>query len=102
MKRAILPILLMLLPILASAETVEIDGIWYNLVSKAKKAEVTQNPNYYSGKVVIPKNVTYEGKEYSVESIGEKAFTYCYDLTSITIPNSVTSIGDYAFRYVTN
>ena len=30
-------------------------------------------------------------------SIGERAFYELYSLTSITIPNSVTSIGDYAF-----
>ena len=34
----------------------------------------------------------------SVTSIGEYAFWYCYSLTSITIPKSVTSIGDGAFR----
>ena len=33
----------------------------------------------------------------SVTSIGNSAFYYCSRLTSITIPNSVTSIGDYAF-----
>ena len=33
----------------------------------------------------------------SVTSIGNYAFYYCYRLTSITIPNSVTSIGNYAF-----
>lgn len=32
-----------------------------------------------------------------VTSIGEYAFSYCYPLTSITIPNSVTEIGKYAF-----
>ena len=34
----------------------------------------------------------------SVTSIGNYAFSTCSGLTSVTIPNSVTSIGDYAFR----
>ena len=33
----------------------------------------------------------------SVTSIGANAFSYCSSLTSITISNSVTSIGEYAF-----
>ena len=33
----------------------------------------------------------------SVTSIGEWAFSYCSSLTSVTIPNSVTSIGNNAF-----
>ena len=32
-----------------------------------------------------------------VTSIGDWAFSWCSGLTSITMPNSVTSIGDYAF-----
>lgn len=81
----------------ANAEAVEIDGIYYNLVSKAKTAEVTSNPNKYSGEVVIPETVEFEGATYRVTSIGDPAFGNCTGLTSITIPNSVTSIGEYSF-----
>lgn len=43
--------------------------------------------------IIIPS--TYEGKP--VVSIGEKAFK-SNSLTSIEIPNSITSIEDYAFQ----
>lgn len=38
----------------------------------------------------------------SVTSIGDYAFNDCKKLTSITIPDGVTSIGDYAFADCTN
>ena len=38
----------------------------------------------------------------SVTTIGSFAFGYCTSLTSITIPNSVTMIGSYAFFYCTS
>ena len=72
---------------------------------------VASGNNYYSGinGVLFNKKKTElirypEGKSQtsytipnSVTSIGNYAFEYCTGLTSITIPNSVTSIGNYAF-----
>ena len=93
-----------LLTLTASADAVEIDGIWYNLVGKSKTAKVTRNPSVseytgcYSGNVIIPSKVTYESIEYSVTTIGDGTFKGSYGLTSISIPNSVVSIGDEAFQ----
>lgn len=53
--------------------------------------------NEYICNVVIPESVTYNDATYPVTSIGGDAFCDCSDLTSVTIPNSVTSIGNHAF-----
>jgi len=97
MKKHLLFFLFMLLPMAASAQSVEIDGIYYYL-SWDNTASVIGNPNQYSGSVVIPEKVTFENVEYFVTSIGSYAFSYCSGLTSVTIGNSVTSIGNYAFE----
>ena len=55
------------------------------------------NKSSYSGNVVIPEEVIYEGHVYKVTSIGSMAFCNCSGLTSVTIPNGVVSIQDEAF-----
>ena len=102
MKKQLLLFVLMLLPMIASADAVEINGIYYILDSQTKTAEVTSHANKYfankyTGDIVIPNIVAYEGTTYDVTSIGEEAFWYCTGVTSVTIPNSVTTIGYDAF-----
>ena len=88
----------MLLPLVASAQNkVEIDGIWYNLTAENKTAEVASSPTKYSGDLVILDAVEFEGKSYSVTSIGNNAFASCNMLGSIIIPDGVISIGNNAF-----
>ena len=95
-------VLLLLSVTTATAHDFEVGGIYYNILSEeGKTVEVTFDYSYsneYTGSVVIPESVTYEGITYSVTSIGASAFSKCSGLTSLTIPNSVTSIGKSAFN----
>ena len=82
------------------ALSTEIDGVNYDFNAETKQATViAKSSGKYSGEIVIPESVEYGGTTYRVTSIGNSAFSDCYDLTSVTIGNSVTSIGDYAFMF---
>ena len=54
---------------------------------------ITDCDNSAEGELVIPNEI--EG--LPVRSIGRGAFAYCRDLTSIIIPDGVTSIGGAVF-----
>ena len=98
MKKLLFLSILMLLPMLASADPVEIGGICYNLVEETKEAEVSPGPNNYNiVDLTIPESVEYEGVTYNVTSIGSEAFYYCTGLKSVTISKYVATIGNQAF-----
>ena len=84
------------------AHDFEIDKIYYNILSDTT-VEVTYGGDSYwetysADTIIIPSVVTYNGTSYSVVRIGSLAFYSC-NISSITIPNSITSIGHNAFRY---
>ena len=102
MKKILFTFMLMLLATLeASAWDFWSGGIYYNITSTSNKSvEVTyKNTDYnnYSGKIDIPATVNYNGNTYVVTAIGSHAFYQCYDLAYVSIPNTVTSIGEDAF-----
>lgn len=74
--------------------------IYYNFINDGTELEVTKVPingESYTGAVVIPESVIYEGKTLKVTCLGEEAFYNCWYLTAITIPNGVTRIREQAF-----
>ncbi len=95
-------LLLSSVPLTANAHDFEVGGIYYlidgtNATVTYRGSSYNEYSNEYSGNVVIPESVTYNGATYSVTSIGNYAFQNCSSLTSVTIGNSVISIGFAAF-----
>ena len=77
-----------------------VEGIFYNIIN-SNQVEVTYNIyrhpyGSYSGTVQIPETVNYNNVIYQVTSIGYEAFTYSW-IDHLTIPNSVTTIGENSF-----
>ena len=89
----------------ANAHDFEVDGIYYNITSSTdltvavtfRGSKYDSYSNEYSGEIVVPHDVIYNGNTYRVMGINGYAFYYCRNLVSITISEGVTSIGAYAF-----
>ena len=54
--------------------------------------------SYYAGDVVIPDTACYQGYKYPVKRIGAYAFSSCFELTSVSLPQTITEIGEGAFN----
>lgn len=75
----------------------ENDGSTIYYTVKGISATVVSGDEQYSGNIIIPTTVSYDGKEFSVVAVGSFAFSECADLNSVSLPSSLLSIGDYAF-----
>ena len=107
MKKILILIVTLFFNVSIWAYDIEVDGICYNFLQDNEVEVTTKGPRagvYYSGEIVIPSTITYDGKNYNVTSIGERAFWSSKEnssLTSVTIPEGVISIGDLAFHNCT-
>lgn len=92
----------------AASQDVCIDGVYYRLVCSGHTATVMNSAFLessqgasYSGEVVIPATVDYEGITYSVTTIAPYAFYFCQSVTTVTLGSNLQSIGDDAFGWCT-
>ena len=101
-KRAFLLVLLALSALAGMAQTTfTVGDLNYRVNDDNVSVTVTGHVDGYNaqGALNIPESLSYEGHDYAVTVIGNTAFMYCFYLTSLTIPNSVTTIEEGAFAY---
>ncbi|ELI6453895.1 leucine-rich repeat domain-containing protein [Flavobacterium psychrophilum] len=86
-----------LMPFLGIAQNFTANGIKYTITSSVAPftVSVAKNPGF-TGVAEIPETIAYNSENYAVTAIGTGAF-HSSRLTSVTIPNSVTTIGRSAF-----
>ena len=101
--------LLLILTSLLTITAQEVDGIYYSFNEELGEAVVTYRgaeedgwmyfsaSELYVDDVVIPAEVTYNGKSYSVTGIGTNAFAGSKHLTSLSLPSTITYFGEDVF-----
>ena len=100
-------------------QTIEVDGIYYKIAKASDALNGIEQTIYqsdvevavvceaekgheYSGDIVIPSSITYDGKTYPVACVAECAFAEYKgwngkEIRSVVMPNSVVAIGEEAF-----
>ena len=91
------------------ASTFEVEGISYSVISAEAQAistysvsddfdvKVIAGESKYTGKISVPEMVNHFSNAYTVTHIDAYAFSGCVDLSAITLPTSIESIGNGAF-----
>ena len=102
MKRTLFVLFSALMQIWAFAYDWEVNGIYYNIIGKDSLAVTYAGTSYkavkeYSAEIVIPETVCIENTYYKVVAIEPSAFRENYELISVVLPNTITSIGSNAF-----
>ena len=92
--RVILLISTIIISAKAYAYDFMVDSMYFNIESiDEMTCAITYGDKEYTGELVIPEKVTYKGRTLTVTTIESEAFSGCSGLTSINIPNFVTTIG---------
>jgi len=87
----------MMMPMQRVSAATTTNGKFYYEVSGSNATITGMVDTNTSGFLEIPDTINDGTSTYEVTTIGDNAFDRCTRLTGVTIPDSVTSIGNYAF-----
>lgn len=101
----LITLMMLLGAVSASALALDINTLAYDFkVNEYGNATLVKVTNAFilESDVVVPSVATIDGVKYTVQGIGSAAFLNCDRVTSITIPEGVTTIGSRAFAGCTS
>lgn len=78
-----------------ASDFVTVDG--FKFLVDTDKDEATLLANGYSGEVVVPEKVTWEGVDYPVVAFSDQCF-YNSSVSTVKIPNTVVILGEACFK----
>lgn len=92
-------VMLLASSMVVKAEVIEatVGDLNYEIDTDLKEATVIWGEYEGFTDLVIPANVNYEGVDYAVTAIGDDAFRGIESITSVTLPNTLVTIGAGAF-----
>ena len=97
MKKQFLSIFVLLFSLaIANAQKVDpvftVNGINYRITSLSPNEVEVAKHESFTGVANIPATVSYMDNSYTVSAIGEQAFLRCLNLTSVSMPNTIKTI----------
>ena len=98
MKKYLLFLVALMLSTVVNAQFFEYKGIIFSVISEEEHTARVDINSQLSGDIIIPATAINGETEYSVTIICDRAFNDCPDITSVTIPNSVSLIGWEVFE----
>lgn len=103
MKKYVTLVCALILSLMTFAHDFEVNGFYYtrqsdNTVNISYKGTNYSSSMVYSGDVVVPDQVEFDGVTYTVVGVDDGTFNYCTNLTSVVLPKTVTTLGGYIFE----
>ena len=86
----------------ADGDSFSYNGLNYTVLSEsAKTCEVAKTPDA-AGAVTVPEKAVFNGSDYTVTTLGEDAFFLNIDMTSVSLPGTLTTIRKGALSRMLN
>ena len=82
--------------------TTSVDRTTHENVATVARYTVKPDTIWYTGDIVIPEYVNYNGVDYKVTATAANAFLNCKDLTSLQLPATCVTIGRSCFKGCTS